>query len=104
MVSESPEQREQELLTSVETMANIGSFWYEPATEHLYWSRQLREIHGITDNEPINYEKAMAFHLPEYRENIKQLVAQSLEFNRSWSAESCLEDTAGHIHWVTITE
>jgi len=103
MVSESPEQREQELLTSVETMANIGSFWYEPATEHLYWSRQLREIHGITDNEPINYEKAMAFHLPEYRENIKQLVAQSLEFNRSWSAESCLEDTAGHIHWVTIT-
>ncbi|MBJ7265670.1 EAL domain-containing protein [Idiomarina abyssalis] len=103
MVSESPEQREKELLTSVETMANIGSFWYEPATEHLYWSRQLREIHGITDNEPINYEKAMAFHLPEYRENIKQLVAQSLEFNRSWSAESCLEDTAGHIHWVSIT-
>jgi len=103
MVDESPEQREKELLTSVETMANIGSFWYEPATENLYWSRQLREIHGITDNESISYEKAMAFHLPEYRENIKQLVAQSLEFNRSWSAESCLEDTAGHIHWVTIT-
>ncbi|MGM0907376.1 MAG: putative bifunctional diguanylate cyclase/phosphodiesterase [Pseudomonadota bacterium] len=103
MVNESPEQREKELLTSVETMANIGSFWYEPASGHLYWSRQLREIHGVTDNEPISYEKAMEFHLPEYRENIKQLVAQSLEFNRSWSAESCLEDTAGHIHWVSIT-
>lgn len=103
MVNESPEQREKELLTSVETMANIGSFWFEPASGHLYWSRQLREIHGVTYNEPINYEKAMEFHLPEYRENIKQLVAQSLEFNRSWSAESCLEDTAGHIHWVSIT-
>ncbi|MDV6316784.1 putative bifunctional diguanylate cyclase/phosphodiesterase [Idiomarina sp. HP20-50] len=103
MVNESQKKCEKELLTSVETMANIGSFWYEPASEHLYWSRQLREIHGLADDEPITYEKAMAFHLPEYRENIKQLVAQSLESNRSWSAESCLEDTEGHIHWVTIT-
>ncbi|MCA1767879.1 MAG: EAL domain-containing protein [Idiomarina sp.] len=103
MVAESPEQREKELLASVETMANIGSFWYEPKSEYLYWSPQLREIHGVADNEPITYQKAMEFHLPEYRENIKELVKKSLHSKCSWSAESCLKDTVGNIHWVTIT-
>ncbi|WP_417441630.1 EAL domain-containing protein [Idiomarina sp.] len=103
MADKSPEQREKELLTSVETMANIGSFWYEPASGDLYWSPQLREIHGVAQDEPITYEQAMAFHLPEYRENIEQLVEQSFQNHHSWSAESCLKDRSGIIHWVAIT-
>lgn len=103
MADKSPEQREKELLTSVETMANIGSFWYEPASGDLYWSPQLREIHGVAEDESITYEQAMAFHLPEYRENIEHLVEQSFQNHHSWSAESCLKDRSGRIHWVAIT-
>ncbi|WP_404397531.1 EAL domain-containing protein [Idiomarina loihiensis] len=103
MLERSSEQREKELLNSVETMANIGSFWYEPASGDLYWSPQLREIHGVGQDEPITYEQAMAFHLPEYRENIEHLVEQSFQHCHSWSAESCLKDRSGLIHWVAIT-
>lgn len=93
MVDKSPEQREKELLTSVETMANIGSFWYEPASGDLYWSPQLREIHGVARDEPITYEQAMAFHLPEYRENIEH-----------WSSKAFKITIAGQLKVVLKTE
>lgn len=103
MVNETLNLSEKELLNRVESLATIGSFWYQPAACALHWSPQLREIHGVSQNEEVTLEQALAFYLPEYRETIKQLVESSLASNTSWSTESCLTDTHGNQHWVAIT-
>ncbi|MGM0526344.1 MAG: putative bifunctional diguanylate cyclase/phosphodiesterase [Pseudomonadota bacterium] len=92
-----------QLHNNMETMANIGGFWYQPELEKLSWTRQLKRIHGVAEDFQPTYAKAMAFHLPAHRLFVDQLVTESLESGGSWSTESEIERADGNRRWVAIS-
>ncbi len=58
-----------------EQAAHVGSWRVDIATRKLYWSDQVRRLHGVDATYPLSVEEALGF----YREGDRPMVSQQLE-------------------------
>lgn len=81
-------------------LANIGTWVYTVSSETLFWTQQVREIHGLpSDCEPAA-EEAIEFYHPDDRPVIRELFRRAIEEGKSYDEELRLAVADEGHRWV----
>ncbi|GHE97326.1 PAS domain-containing protein [Thalassotalea profundi] len=91
--------------TLVEQMgeqARIGAWEVDLVNDKVYWSKVVREIHGVSDDFEPSLESAMNFYKEgESREKIQALVEKVMSDGSSFDTELQIVNTSGESLWVS---
>lgn len=92
--------RNENLLTSVGTMAKVGGWSYELASKYLYWSEQTFLIHEVEADYKPTLERAFTFYAPEAQPVIQTAFENAIETGEGWDLELPLITARGRKIWV----
>lgn len=88
------------LLQDAGRMAQLGGWEFDLQELHPIWSDEVCRIHEV----PLGYrptmEEAVAFYAGPYREQIVDLVNQSIASGEGWDAEMEIITAKGNLKWV----
>jgi diguanylate cyclase (GGDEF)-like protein/PAS domain S-box-containing protein len=88
------------LLERTGRLAKVGGWRYDLIAGNLFWSDQIRRIHGVgADFEP-TLAKALSFCLPDYRDRVSTVVSQAMVDGEPWTLEFPIMDATGRLVWV----
>jgi PAS domain S-box-containing protein len=108
---EEARRRSEERLRQAVRVANIGIFDHEHLTDDVYWSPELRAIHGLSADEPVAYERR-ADGLPQNadtahpddraRVNAALLRAHDPASDGLFDVEYRVKHRDGSYRWLTV--
>ncbi len=93
-------QRHRALLESMEQMALIGCWEVDAKTQDIYWSRQTRRIHGVSDDYQPCMDAAINFYHPDARPVVAKAVEQGIATGQPWDLELPFTTATGNHIWV----
>jgi len=100
--SESDHGRQQELFEKAQRLASVGGWEYDPSTERLYWTAEVRRIFGLPPaSEPTFQEAIECFH-PADQTAVRTAVETAVENDEAFEAEWRLETATGEQRWVRV--
>ncbi|OCX52512.1 hypothetical protein BEL04_13720 [Mucilaginibacter sp. PPCGB 2223] len=79
----------------------LGSAEIALKTGHMISSDQFKKIYGSSKDAELNYRDVLNATLPEYREQIKLLIAEAIANKAIYSAEYQIGWPDNSIHWVS---
>jgi diguanylate cyclase (GGDEF)-like protein/PAS domain S-box-containing protein len=89
------------ILTHVQQITKTGSWEYEVASDHLYWSDEVYRIFGETPQSfQVNYETFLSFVHPEDREKITNIYTKSIEEKTNYTLRHRVVRKNGEVIWV----
>ncbi len=93
-------QRQNDLFEAVEKLASVGGWEYDVRSETLYWSDEIRRIHGLPlDHEP-TLDEAIGFYHPKDQSKIREAIGRATTEGESFDAELRLIRPDGEIRWT----
>jgi len=69
-------------LAEAQTIAHVGSWEWEIATNRVTWSDELYRMFGVAIGSPVGYADAIARVHPEDRARVERIVAEGLDHRR----------------------
>ncbi len=72
-------ERQNDLFRRAQELANIGAWEYEVSSGEVFWTRQVREIHGLPQGYEPTAEEAVAFYHPEDQPVIQGMIERAIE-------------------------
>ncbi|WP_118837949.1 sensor histidine kinase [Salinibacter ruber] len=72
-------ERQNDLFRRAQKLANIGAWEYEVSSGEVFWTRQVREIHGLPEDYEPTAEEAVAFYHPEDQPVIQGMIERAIE-------------------------
>jgi PAS domain S-box-containing protein len=98
--SRSERRRLQELFASAERIADMGAWEVNVDTETVYWTEGARRIYEYHDGAESTLERAIEFVRPEYRDDLRGAVAESLDTGDRFELDVEIRTTSGEDKWV----
>jgi PAS domain S-box-containing protein len=92
--------RAEGLLRIAGRMARIGGWSVEVGTGALSWSDEVCEIHGVAPGTPVTLDGAIAFHAPEYRDQVRAALVACATSGTSYDQEREILTAKGERRWV----
>lgn len=83
------------ILERTGTVAGVGGWELDLRTSHLYWTKQTRAIHEVSDDFVPTLESAVAFYTPEARDEIARAVDHGSKTGQPWDLELPLRTARG---------
>ena len=94
-------ERTRDLMRSIEEMADIGAWEYNPETDTLTFTDGFRRVHGIDPGVDLSMEEAFeAFH-PEDRDSLREQFDTCLETGEPYEMDVRLVTPDGRQRWTT---
>lgn len=94
-------KRKEELLVRCNQEAQIGFWELNTKTNALYWSKVVRDIHGVDDQYEPNLEEAINFYEEgESRKRITEAVNKAIKTGIGQTEELRIIDKKGTLKWV----
>ncbi len=100
LVGDGALSRAEGLLRIAGRIARIGGWSVEIATGAVTWSDEVRAIHEVAPGTEITLEQAIAFHAPEYREQVRRAVEACATEGTPYDEEREIVTTTGSRRWV----
>ncbi|MCS3642860.1 sensor histidine kinase [Salinibacter ruber] len=72
-------ERQDDLFRRAQKLANIGAWEYEVSSGEVFWTRQVREIHGLPQGYEPTAEEAIAAYHPEDQPVIQGMIERAVE-------------------------
>lgn len=88
------------LLRAAGRIARIGHWEVKIGDTSPYWSDITCQIHEVPPGTRVSLEKAVAFYLPEDREQVESLIRQATAEVRPFEFEARLLTAKGNVRWV----
>jgi PAS domain S-box-containing protein len=93
-------ERQEYLFDSVQELADIGVWEYEPAADRLTWSDGVRAIHGVDASYEPTVAEAIEFYHPDDREVIRAAVDDAVEHGERYDLDLRIVRTGGEVRDV----
>ncbi|GAA77892.1 PAS domain-containing protein [Pseudoalteromonas sp. BSi20495] len=94
-------KRQQSLLESMSKQGQIGAWEIDLKAHTLYWSDEVKVIHGVPDEYEPDLATAIDFYkLGEHRDKISKLFENAVTLGESWSVELIILTHQGKERWV----
>lgn len=94
-------KRREELLQRAESVARIGGWEVDMATNIVYWTKVTKEIHEVPEDYEPNLEEGINFYKEgKHREEITQLVSNAMSEGIPWDTELIIVTAKGNELWV----
>ncbi|MCC6918007.1 MAG: PAS domain S-box protein [Alphaproteobacteria bacterium] len=94
-------QENERLLELAESMVNIGSWRFEPATGELQWSDEVYRIHGVSrDSFDLKLDDALAFYHPDDRPLVEAHLKAAVEEKKGYQFQLRFLEPDGRIRHV----
>jgi len=93
-------QREKEL-AEAQRLAGVGSWQWDPSTDTVVWSEELRRIAGLDPGMPaVNYQQHPRLYTPESWERLRAAVETALQAGAPYELELEMIRSDGKTRWV----
>ncbi len=89
-----------EMLARTGSIARVGGWEVDVASQHLTWSDEVYKIHEVAVGTPMSVERAIEFYAPEARDSIAQAVRRAVERGEPWDLELPLDTATGRRIYV----
>jgi diguanylate cyclase (GGDEF)-like protein/PAS domain S-box-containing protein len=66
-------REERRRLADAQQVANIGTWEWDPVTDHVFWSEMLYDLYAVPVDEPVTYQTCLAMVHPDDREWVDEL-------------------------------
>ena len=93
----------QELLAEVESVGQVGGWQYNIHTKELSWTKEVYKIYGLSPDEPITPESAIAFYSQNAQETISEAFNQAVSAFTPYELELPFINDKGRQKWVRTT-
>ena len=93
-------ERQNDLFTKAQDLADIGAWEYDVRTEELLWTDQVYEIHELSDDVEMTPEKAFEFHPSDARSRIQAAFTQAVENGIPYDEELRMMTAQGDERYV----
>jgi PAS domain S-box-containing protein len=80
--------------------SQIGIWEWDMSTDKLTWSPQLKKLFGLSDSEPITYERYISLLHPSDAQRMKDTVENALKTGESYQVEHRAVWPDGSTHWI----
>jgi PAS domain S-box-containing protein len=88
------------LLTTASDMGRVGAWWIDLASNELYWSKVVREIHEVDPPDILNVDQGIDFYAPEHQPLIRQALEACIREGTPFDLELELITAKGRRIWV----
>lgn len=89
------------LLDEAQSLAKLGAWKYEVATERIVWTDEVYRIHGVgREFDTNNLTMALGFYVPEHRLVLQQALQRAVERAESFDLELEFVRANGEHIWV----
>ncbi|HCW93461.1 MAG TPA: hypothetical protein DHM44_07245, partial [Flexistipes sinusarabici] len=92
------------LLNEMEKISKVGGWEYDVQTGVINWTEGMYNIYGLKRDEydPSDYKKNTDFYYPEYKEQIIQAFANTLETGKPYDLQAKLKSAENEEKWVRL--
>ncbi|PSP93181.1 hypothetical protein BRC91_10575 [Halobacteriales archaeon QS_4_62_28] len=94
--------RERELFAYSQRLASVGGWEYDCQTGDLYWTDEVRRIHGVDEEFTPTAEDALSFYLPEDRPRVRAAVDRAIEAREPYDLELRIVTATDDVRWVRV--
>jgi len=102
MSRESDYERQKELFEAAQRLAAVGGWEYDPNTEQLYWTDEVRRIHQVPPEYEPTLQAAIEFFHPADQPAAREAIERAADDGESFEAEWRLETADGNRRWVRV--
>jgi len=92
--------RERELFADSQRLAGVGGWEYDCRTEELYWTDEVRRIHGVDEGFTPDVEAALSFYHPEDRPRMEAAIDRAVENGEPFDMELRIVTADDEVRWV----
>ncbi|PSQ07758.1 hypothetical protein BRC95_03880 [Halobacteriales archaeon QS_5_68_33] len=92
--------RERELFAHSQRLASVGGWEYDCRTDELYWTDEVRRIHGVDAEFTPTVEDALSFYHPEDRPRIEAAIDRAIEDGEPHDLEFRIVTADDDLRWV----
>ena len=94
--------RERELFAYSQQLASVGGWEYDCRTEALYWTDEVRRIHGVDEAFTPTVEDALSFYHPEDRPKMQAAIDRAIEDGEPYDLELRIVTADDDLRWVRV--
>ncbi|RJX44175.1 hypothetical protein DM826_03620 [Halonotius aquaticus] len=92
--------RQVDLFTKAQDIANVGAWEYDLRTADLYWTDEVYQIYGLSTDVTITSERAIAAYHPADRPAIEDAFERAVADGDAYDLELRLIDDTDTVRWV----
>jgi PAS domain S-box-containing protein len=92
--------RERELFAYSQRLAGVGGWEYDCRTDELYWTDEVRRIHGVDEGFTPTVEAALSFYHPEDRPRMEAAIDRAVEEGEPYDIELRIRTADDDLRWV----
>lgn len=92
--------RHKETLEATTRIANLGTWELSIATNEVYWSKEVYNIHEIEPGTKIKVENAINYYAPDARPIVSKAIEDSIASGQEWDLELPLITAKNNRIWV----
>jgi len=94
------ERRIQQVRMSATDMAGVGGWSLNIETNEIHWTEEVYRIHEVEPGVKLSVEEAVEFYAPEARDEIREVIARSMETGEPWDVVLPFDTAKGRRIWV----
>ncbi|PSQ08345.1 hypothetical protein BRC97_00240 [Halobacteriales archaeon QS_6_71_20] len=94
--------RKRELFAYSQRLASVGGWEYDCRTDELYWTDEVRRIHGLGEEYAPTAEDALSFYHPEDRPRVETAVDRATEEGEPFDLELRIVTADDDVRWVRV--
>jgi PAS domain S-box-containing protein len=93
-------ERQNDLFTKAQTMANIGAGEYNVQTGEGMVTNELKRMHGLSPDDELTLERSISFYHPEDQPTIREAFTEAVEAGEPYDLELRLITADDEHRWV----
>ena len=94
------ERHRQRLFAKAQDIADVGAWEYDVEAESLWWSEQVRRVHGLPPDEQPTIAESFDRYVPEDSETIEAAFERAIEEGIPYDVEVRLDDGGDESKWI----
>ncbi|WP_278404222.1 PAS domain-containing protein [Pseudoalteromonas ruthenica] len=91
-----------QMLEAMSTQARIGAWELNNDTNHAFWSKVNREIHGVDDSYLITADNLFHFFTPSSQSQLNTLISRTINDRQPFCTELQIVTAQGDKKWVRV--
>ncbi len=95
--------KDRDLLLDTQKLTGIGGWEIDLSSGELHWTPQVYLIYGMSQDEPIDVEKALQSYLPASRARLESALQRTLEHGEPYDLELEFMPRNGKTSWIRAT-
>jgi len=94
--------RERELFAHSQRLASVGGWEYDCRTDDLYWTDEVRRIHGVNEEFSPTVEDALSLYHPDDRAQLEGALDRAVESGEPYDLNLRIVTPDGELRWVRV--